>query len=195
MIRVMAAPQERGAPAWSVRLAADLDANDQAVTKLVAGLTEEQLNWQPTPGSWSAGQCLEHLCITNEAYLLPMSVAINGKPDSPVEQITPGWFGRWFIRSFIEPSPDSKRAPAPAKIRPTAHVRASVLERFHAGNQSCRELMVRAGAKNLNRIRFWNPFIPGIRFTVGTGLQIIVGHERRHLLQAERVLHSTGFPH
>jgi hypothetical protein len=30
VIRVMAASQERGAPAWSVRLAADLDANDQA---------------------------------------------------------------------------------------------------------------------------------------------------------------------
>src|SRR5438034_492209 len=49
--------------------------------------------------------------------------------------------------------------------------------------------------KNVNRIRFWNPFIPGTRFTVGTGLQIIVGHERRHLLQAERVLHSPSFPH
>jgi hypothetical protein len=42
MIRVMAVPQERGAPAWSVRLAADLDANDQAARKLVAELTEER---------------------------------------------------------------------------------------------------------------------------------------------------------
>ena len=148
MIRVMAVPQERGAPAWSVRLAADLDANDQAARKLVAELTEEQLNWQPTPGSWSVGQCLEHLCMTNEAYLPPISVVVNEKPDSPVEQITPGWFGRWFIRSFIEPSPVTKRAPASAKIRPTAHVGASVLERFLAGNESCRELMVGARAPN-----------------------------------------------
>jgi len=62
------------------------------------------------------------------------------------------------------------------------------------GFGSCREIMVRARAKNVNRIRFWNPFIPGIRFTVGTGFQITVGHERRHLLQAERVLHSPSFP-
>ena len=157
MIRVMAAPQKRGAPAWSVRLVADLDANDQAAREFVAELTEEQLNWQPAPSSWSVGQCLEHLCVTNEAYLLPISAAVNGKPDSPVEQITPGWFGRWFIRSFIEPSPVTKRAPAPAKIRPTAHVGASVLERFLAGNESSRKLMVRARAKNVNRIRFWNP--------------------------------------
>jgi hypothetical protein len=195
MIRVMTASQERGAPAWSLRLAADLDANDRAAKKLVARLTEEQLNWQPAPGSWSVGQCLEHLCMTNEAYLPPLSVAVSEKPDFPVEQITPGWFARWFIRSFIEPSPVTRRAPAPTKIRPAAQVSASVLERFLAGNESCRELMVRARAKNVNRIRFWNPLIPGIRFTVGAGLQIIVGHECRHLLQAERVLHSPAFPH
>src|SRR5438270_10796663 len=169
---------------WPSRVAAELSANDQSARALLAGLTEEQLNWQPAPVSWSVGQCLEHLCITNEAYLPPMSAAINQRPDAPIEQITPGWFGRWFIRSFIEPSPVTKRAPAPAKIRPTAHVGASVLERFLAGNESCRELVVRARAKNVNRIRIWNPFVPGTRFTVGTGLQIIVGHERRHLLQA-----------
>ncbi len=77
MIRVIAVPQERGAPAWSVRLAADLDANDQFAKKLVAELTDEQLNWQPAPGPWSVGQCLEHLSITNEAYLPPISVAVN----------------------------------------------------------------------------------------------------------------------
>ena len=195
MIRGMTVPKESGVQTWSARLNAELDANDQTAKKFVAGLTDEQLNWQPAPGSWSVGQCLEHLCITNDAYLPPISTAVNGKPDSPVEQITPGWFGRWFIRSFIEPSPVTKRAPAPAKIRPTAHVGASVLERFLAGNECYRELMIRAHAKNVNRIRFWNPFIPGIRFTVGTGLQIIVGHERRHLLQAERVLRSPRFPH
>jgi len=191
----MPAPQETRPPAWSVRLAADLDANDQAARKLVAGLTEEQLNWQPAPGCWSVGQCLEHLCITNEAYLPAISEATKDKPDSPIDKITPGWFARWFIRSFIEPSPQTKRAPAPAKIRPAAHVSLSVLDRFLAGNESCRELLLRARAKNVNRIRFWNPFIRGIRFTVGTGLRIVVGHERRHLLQAERVLNSPSFPH
>src|SRR3984893_78775 len=195
MIRVMAVPQERGTPAWSVRLAADLDANDQAAKKLVAELTEEQLNWQPARGSWSVGQCLEHLCITNEAYLTSIYAALKGKSDSSVEQITPGWFARWFIRSFVEPSPNSKRVSAPLKIRPAAHVDHTVLERFLSENRSCRELFVRTRGKDVNRIRFWNPFVPGVRFTVGTGFEIIAGHERRHLLQAERVLHSPSFPH
>jgi hypothetical protein len=30
---------------------------------------------------------------------------------------------------------------------------------------------------HVNRIRFWNPFFREIRFTVGTGLEIIIGYE------------------
>jgi uncharacterized damage-inducible protein DinB len=65
----MATPQDTRAPAWSIRLAFELSANDQSTQALVAGLSVEQLNWQPVPGSWSVGQCLEHLCITNESYV------------------------------------------------------------------------------------------------------------------------------
>jgi len=190
----MAAPHEALAPSWSVRLAADLTANDQTAIRLLAGLADEQLNWQPAPGSWSVGQCLEHLYTTNEAYLPPISAALEDRPSSPVDQITPGWFGRWFIRSFIEPSPNSKRARAPAKIRPVARVDHSVLDRFLFSNQSCRDLILRARDNDVNRIRFWNPFLPGLRFTVGTGLQIVVSHQRRHLLQAKRVKDSLNFP-
>jgi len=190
----MSAPQQTLAPAWSVRLAFELSANDLTAQALAGGLTEEQLNWQPALGSWSVGQCLEHLCRTNEAYLTPISAALKDQPDSPVEQTTPGWFGRWFIRSFVEPSPNSKRVSAPSKIRPAARVDLAVLDRFLSGNKSCRELIVRTRGKNINRIRFWNPFVPGVRFTVGTGLEIITGHERRHLLQAERVRDSVNFP-
>lgn len=190
----MVTPQQNTAPAWPARLAFELSANDQTAQALVAGLTEEQLNWQPAPGAWSVGQCLEHLCITNEAYLPRMISALQDQPDSPTEQITPGAFGRWFIRNFIEPSPASKRASAPRKIRPGNRVPLSVIDRFLSGNKACRELIVGARSKNVNRIAFWNPFIPGLRFAVGTALEVISGHERRHLLQGERVRGSANFP-
>jgi len=189
----MAAPQETH-PAWSNRLAFELTGNDQTAQALVAGLNTERLNWQPMAGSWSVGQCLEHLCIMNETYMPAISAALEAKPNSPVEQITPGWFGGWFLRNFVEPSPNGRRASAPSKIRPGAKVDLSVIDRFLADNKSCRELIVRARAKDVNRIRFWNPFVPGLRFTVGTGLEIIVSHEQRHLLQAERVRDSAEFP-
>jgi hypothetical protein len=42
-------------------------------------------------------------------------------------------------------------------------------------------------ALDLAGIRFVNPFLPGVRFSLATGLHVIAAHERRHLWQAWRV--------
>jgi hypothetical protein len=180
-----------GAPAWSRQLIAELRASDQRAIALARGLTVEQLNWKPRPESWSVGQCLEHLCISGEVYLQPIESALKNRPQSPVEHITPGWFGAWFIRNYIAPS--TKKAKAPRKITPVlSTVDPSILDRFLAMNRDVRALIERAAPYDVNRIRFVNPFVSFIRFTVGTGFEIISKHEDRHLLQAERVWQSMA---
>jgi hypothetical protein len=173
-------------PAWAIRLLSELDASDETAKELLVGLTPERLNWQPASAVWSVGQCLDHLCRTNEVYLPPISRSLAGKPSSPVPEITPGWFGRWFLRNYVEPSTKTRRAAAPKVIAPAALVESSVLDRFLTSNQAVRQLVSLASSYDVNRIRFRNPLIPLIRFTVGTGLEIVSKHERLHLLQAER---------
>jgi DinB superfamily len=180
--------------AWAIRLMAELDAADETAKKLVTGLALGQLNWQPELNAWSVGQCLEHLCRTNDVYLPAMSSSLPGKPPSAVPDITPGWFGRWFLRSYVEPSPSTKRATAPKMIVPNSRVESSVLDHFLRSNQAARELVRHASNYDVNRIRFRNPFIPIIRFTLGTGLEIVSKHEQRHLFQAVRVKDSSNFP-
>jgi len=179
---------------WSIRLLFEFEAANQSAKALVAGLTAEQLNWQPRPGAWSIGQCLEHLCAANDVYLPAISSSLPGQPVSAVPEIEVGWFGRWFISRFIEPSPHSQRARAPKKITPSARVEPSVLQRFLRSNEAARELVRSASDCDVNRIRFKNPFIPVLRFTAGTGFMILSKHQRRHLLQAERVKNSLDFP-
>jgi hypothetical protein len=99
-----------------------------------------------------------------------------------------------FIRNYIEPSSESKRARAPKKIGPDIRVDPHTLDLFVASNQAARKLVRRASDYDVNRIRFKNPFILVVRFTVGTGLEIVSRHQRRHLLQAERVKQTTDFP-
>jgi len=179
---------------WAERLVSELDAADEAARALTEGLTAEQLNWQPAAGVWSVGQCLEHLSIFNELYLPPIAKALAGKAKGAVEEITPGWFGRFFIHNFVEPSTSQKKAGAPKKIVPGSRVEISVVDRFAASNRLAREVIRQAREYNVNQIRFRNPLIPAIWFTTGTGLEIVSGHERRHLLQAQRVKTSAGFP-
>jgi len=183
------------APSWCLRLTSELDAADTRAIALANGLTTAQLNWKPRPDAWSVGQCLEHLCISNEVYVGPMAESLGDRPTGPVDEITPGWFGRWFIRKYIEPTTQKARARAPRKIAPIAKdLDSSILDRFIASNSSVRDLIARAKGHDVNRVRFKNPFVPLIRFTVGTGLQIIARHNHRHLLQAERVKTLADFP-
>ena len=179
-------------PAWCDRLMAAFTVADHRATELMTGLNGPQLNWQPAAAAWSIGQCLEHLCIANDIYLPAISRALANHAPSAVANIEPGWFARWFIANYIEPAPKTKRVQAPKKIAPPAHVEPSVLDRFLRSNQAARELVLHAGAYDVNRIRFRNPFIPIIYFTVGTGLEIVCAHQRRHLLQAEGVKRSAG---
>jgi DinB family protein len=180
--------RDEGAPPWGVRLTAELGAADERAIALARGLTPEQLNWKPDAGHWSVGQCLEHLYAANEVYLPPIAKALEGRPRAVVQDITPGWFGRWFMRRFIEPSPDTTKLRAPKTITPGERVDPLILDRFLDSNRKARELVGLAGGYDVNRIRFRNPFIPVIYFTVGTGLELISAHQRRHLLQAAQVL-------
>ena len=183
------------APHWAAGLMAELDTADHRARAVVSGLTQEQLNWQPAPQAWSIGQCLDHLCVAAEVYLPPIAASLETAHGPAVQEITPGRFSRWFLRSYIEEAaPQKKKGPAPRKIVPVPKVDLSVLDRFVRGNQAVRELTRKAAAYDVNRIRFKNPFIPLLRFTVGTGLLIICRHEGRHLLQAERVKGAAGFP-
>jgi hypothetical protein len=175
------------APRWCVRLVGELHAADERAIALAGTLSARQLNWRARRDSWSIGQCLEHLRITNDVYLGAIANALARQKRAVVHEITPGVFGRWFIRNVIEPSPRTKRRRAPAKIVPAAEVEADILERFLKSNDNARKVVERAGGYDVNRIRFRNPFVPVIRFSVGTGLEILVRHQRRHLLQAEGI--------
>jgi hypothetical protein len=101
---------------------------------------------------------------------------------------------RWFIRNYIAPDSTGTRAKAPKKITPTVTVRQDCLQKFLATNDRARELIMRASNYDVNRIRFKDPFMPLVRFTVGVGLEIVFLHQARHLQQAEMVRNSPDFP-
>jgi hypothetical protein len=186
---------ESSFPAWAKRLVSEFDGADARAQAIAQPLTRQQLNWQPRPGAWSIGQCLAHLAIGNELYLAAIEAALSKRRSgTPVSEITVGGPSRWFIRRYIAPSAQRKNANAPPKITPPNTVEANILDRFLYTNAKARDLIRRAADHDVNRIRFRNPFVPLIHFTVGTGLEIISKHEQRHLFQAERVRDSPTFP-
>jgi hypothetical protein len=77
---------------------------------------------------------------------------------------------------------------APRKIRPrTAPPLADSFASFIASQAEVREFLRAHANLDLAGVRFPNPFIPVISFSLATGLHVIAAHERRHLWQAWRV--------
>jgi hypothetical protein len=167
----------------------ELNRTDEEARQLVSGLSEAQLNWRSSPTAWSVAQCLDHLGQINSAYIPALQAAVRHADRNSVgtyEPIQPGWFGRWFINA-MEPPP-RRKFKSPAKGKPGLQKSGDeVLSVFIASHNELRSVIYEAREVNLNRIRFKNPFVSLLRFTVGTGILIIGAHDRRHLWQARQV--------
>jgi len=165
--------------------------------ELIAGLTVAQFNWQPNAGrSWSIAQCLEHLTATNQVYLAAIRPAVQSSRGSQAEIVyrPGGWLTSRFIAS-MEPPPKQKfRAFRKIQPKPSQYRSEEVLSHFLSEQEDLAKFVSDSRQLDLGRIRFWNPFLKGVLFTVSSGLLLIGAHNRRHLWQAERVKEGKGFP-
>ncbi len=173
----------------------ELKINEDRAVSLLAGLSSEALNWRVDDRSWSIAQCLDHLNVANRMYLEAMRPTLaearrRGRLRRDPAQ--PGWVERWFVAN-LEPPP-KRRLPAPKKIIPALRAeKADLLAEFHRLHEEMAVLLQASADLDL-AVRFPNPFLPLVRFTVWTGFRVIPTHERRHLFQAEELRKKPGFP-
>jgi hypothetical protein len=100
----------------------------------------------------------------------------------------PGFIGRWFVRMLEPPVQPRFRSKAPRAIRPrTAPPLAEAFTAFMSSQQQVRAFLGACADLDLTGVRFPNPFVRGVRFSLATGFNVIAAHERRHLWQAWRV--------
>ena len=157
-------------PAWAARMLEELGTSDRQASAVARELSLEQLNWSPAPGQWSVGQCLDHLLKANQVYLPPIARALDGRSHAPVQEIAPG------VWPVVYPHADRSVDAAPARPRArkdrggTECRSVGALTSSSGATTAVRDLVRRASACDVNRIRFVNPFVPLVRFTVGTGL-------------------------
>lgn len=172
-----------------IDLEQQLDAAERDARVLVSGLSEELGAWRPAPAAWSVAECLDHIATANRVYVAAMSVPLMrarqlGKMRRGPAK--PGLLGGWFVRS-MEP-PVKSRGKAPGKIVPrVSPALADAFAAFASAHEEVRSYIHANADLDLSTIRFPNPFVRGLAFSLATGLNVITAHERRHLWQAWRV--------
>ena len=168
-----------------------LDAAERDSRAVVAGLTEARGSWHADAGSWSVAECLDHLATANRVYLGAMEPsAARARREGRQRRgpARPGLVGGWFV-SYLEPPVRARlKTKAPRPIRPrTSPPLSDAFTAFLASQEQVRAFLRTYAGIDLTGVRFPNPFIRGVRFSLATGLHVIAAHERRHLWQAWRV--------
>lgn len=158
-------------------------------------LDSRQLNWRPAPGQWSAGQCLQHLIVTNEQMLASAEAALDDTRQRSLWQrlpVLPRLLGPLMVRSQA-PS-GTRKFKTPARARPTPDdVPADSVQRFV---EQHREIVGRVRAMDERRAAqsiMASPFAAVVTYSVLDGLRLMLAHDHRHIEQARRVVQEPGF--
>ncbi len=172
-----------------VRHAADIESIRGDARDLLAGLTDDRINWREAPERWSIAECLDHLRATGHAYLPTVDAAIADARSRGVTGRGPfrhGMLGNWFVRS-MEP-PVKTRFKAPATFRPaSAHRVADLTDAFMGLQDAIIERLQRADGLHLARVRLTSPASRLVRLSLGQAFAVLAAHERRHVWQARQV--------
>ena len=174
-----------------------LTENDRRATAIAGPLDDDALNWQPAPGKWSIGQCLDHIVIMECLYVRELAPAIahadqrqTRSDDQPQERYS--LLGRLLIRG-VRPG-SSLKVRAPGKFEPRPLVPTAILEDFRNEEGRLRELAEQSAGLDLGRVKLASPVTTLVRLNGADTFKILVLHTSRHLDQAQRVTRAAGFP-
>ncbi len=182
----------------TVELAEATLAVDAEAAKLCAGLSEEQLSWQPRPGRWSIAQNLAHLRATAEVFLPAVDSALEASRMLTLQGDRP--FTLNFLGRVMVWRMDSRpiiKMQAPEPIRPRLLGSPALeLEHFLISQAAIRRRIADAEGLDLTALRFPSPVASYFRVNLLEFFSAFNAHSRRHLWQANnvrRALPSSAF--
>ena len=158
---------------------------------VIAGLSDDRLNWHPAKDSWSIGECLQHLNVGVTKTLPAFDRAIaEGRSKN---QLAPGpfrygWFSRMMVASMEPPPKFRMKAPRLMRVSAGGTYRGvDVLPEFAAVRDQLAERVRRADGLDLARVKTISPVNRLLRMPLGAYFNFILAHDRRHLWQARNV--------
>jgi hypothetical protein len=177
-------------------LIAGVESNSAEARAKFGALSKEQLNWKPSAESWSVGQCLDHLIKGDEGLLEKILPVIEGRHKTTFFErlpFLPKFFAGFLLKAVAPENP--KKMKNPAIIDPEqSDIEADVVEKYLDIQKKASAVMRSSAKIDAKKTIMTSPIASFITYSVMDGFRVIVTHDKRHLLQAERVTEADGFP-
>src|SRR6202040_1522008 len=138
---------------------------------------------RPEEKRWSAAECVEHLNITNRAYLPRLSEAIRTLREKNLVNhggFRLDWSAR-LLKYWLDP-PSRLRLPTGAAFQPVSvQDPAAVLAAFQSIGQKLEQELASGRGLALDAEKIRSPFAENMQYNVYSAYAIIAAHNRRHL--------------
>jgi hypothetical protein len=163
-----------------------------AARAIAGGLSDEQCNERPAAGRWSIAECVDHLNVVGDKAIRAIDPAIERAHREGRYASGPFRYGRLgarFVRSASgEPRARRRRyrtfsVYAPRRVLAIERVLAD----FKTLQDNLAERVEAAGGLDLARIKVTSPATRWVRLSLGLWLEMLAGHQERHLAQARDV--------
>lgn len=178
------------------KVISDLEKINIEAKKTFGNLSSKQLNWKPNSKDWSIGQCFEHLIITNNLYFPAIQKVIDGKHQNNFFSKIP--FSTNLIAVLMKNSlnPQQKRKMKTFTIFEPAesNISENIIDDFSENNQKLVVAIKAVKDMETHKIKIPEPLHDALNLRLDDAFEILLLHEQRHFLQAERVSQIEGFP-
>lgn len=153
-------------------------------------LGRDELLYKPSPEQWNVLECIEHLNIADAHYITEFDKKLDVAKASDVKEFKSGWMGNYFVKS-IKPREDGT-IPSPMKtlkkFRPEVNVQHDTLSKFIEDQDYIIEALEKSKSLDLNKIKITSAIGPIVTFRLGDAFRFLIGHNQRHIIQANHVL-------
>jgi uncharacterized damage-inducible protein DinB len=182
--------------AHQMELTDQLDSISNQAMQNFSSLNADQLNWKPAAEKWSIAQCLDHLIIANSKFI-PLFDDILQKGYHPTwwQRLSPfsAFFGKSMVKT-LGPVP-KRKFKAPKIFKPaSSNIHLEILDQFQKQQQDLKARFIALIDIKPEKIIMRSPVTKLVTYSVQHALELIAGHEQRHINQALAVLHHPNFP-
>lgn len=159
------------------------------------GLSDKELNWRSSQESWSILECIEHLNMYGDFYIPEIIRRINEatKADSGTV-FKSGWLGNYFAESMLPKDKLNKMKTFKDKNPMGSKLSREVLKRFIEQQKELINLLNAARKVNLSKVKTSISISKLIKLRLGDTLRVVIYHNQRHLVQANKVLSLMSQP-
>lgn len=160
----------------------------------MSGLSLDILRRQPEDDRWSVLQCLEHLNISDEHYLIQFDRKLNKAAKSNSHKFSPGILGKVFYK-MMKPK-ENGDIPSPMKtfekFQPAVNIQLDTLEKFVSDQDVLISYLEKARELDLNKNKISSAIGSIIMFKLGDAFRFLIAHNQRHVVQMKNVLKAIG---